>query len=142
MGRVKTEPIFIPTVRVHPDMLTVYSTVEWTRGRPARKPSMNIPSFGQYYDQKKAYSGLLPPHAKKRLRRAINLLVAQADLKDAQKFETNQHFKFKVNFVTLTLPAPQGEVLDKSLKKRCLDPFLKTMRRKHGLKSYVWRAER
>ncbi len=129
-------------VRVHPDMITIYDSVMWTNGRPTRRES--APSLGTEFDyqKKQSYSGVICEHSRKRLRRAINLLVAQADEKEAVHFKSNSTFKFKVNFITLTLPAVQGDVSDKYLKSKCLDPWIKTMKRRHGLHSYVWRAER
>ena len=149
----KSEPIFIPMVRVHPDMITVYTSVMWTNGRPHRAKSdfqnMFVPGKSLNTNQSAlsgkpvaAYSGSICEHSRKRLRKSINLLVAQSEWKTAVHFKSNSTFKFKVNFVTLTLPAPQGDVSDKYLKTKCLDPWIKTMRRRHKLKSYVWRAER
>lgn len=80
--------------------------------------------------------------AKKRLKRAIQLMVASAKEKEAPNFKTGNTFKFKVNFITLTLPSPQDKITDKQLKKECLDNFIKRMRRQCKLNNYVWRAER
>ena len=140
-------------VRVHPDMITIYTSVMWPDGRPHRIKNdfsnMFVPgksdtptSAGLLGTPNKAYSGIICEHSRKRLRKSINLLVAQSDWKTAVHFKSNSTFKFKVNFVTLTLPAVQGDVSDKYLKSKCLDPWIKTMRRRHQLKSYVWRAER
>lgn len=90
----------------------------------------------------KQYTGQLTSFSKRKLKRAIQLLVASAKEKEAKNFKTGNTFKFKVNFVTLTLPAPQGNITDKDLKKGALDPWIKRMRRKYKLNNYVWRAER
>jgi len=129
-------------VRVHPDMITIYNSVMWPNGRPSRRPKNPHNPLAPSFEKKAAYSGVICDHSRKRLRRAINLLVAQAAWKTAVHFKSNREFEFKVNFVTLTLPAVQGDVTDKYLKSKCLDPWIKTMRRRHGLRSYVWRAER
>ena len=91
---------------------------------------------------KPAYSGLLSGHAKKRLSKALNLLVAISRPKNVFNPATQKQFSFRVNFVTLTLPAAQRGVSDRDLKKKVFDPFIKSMKYKHGLRSYVWRAER
>ena len=142
MARVKSEPVFIPMVRVHPDMITIYSSVMWPNGRPQRKIKDNSAIAAFDYTKKPTYSGTICSHSRKRLRKALNLLVAQAEWKTALMFKSNREFQFKVNFVTLTLPAAQGDVSDRYLKSKCLDPWIKTMKRRHGLRSYVWRAER
>jgi len=88
------------------------------------------------------YTGLLNAKSGQKLRFCVNLLVAQAKLKEAWHPTQNRHFKFRINFITLTLPAAQGALHDKTLKKACLDPWLTIMRRHFKLRSYVWRAER
>lgn len=69
-------------------------------------------------------------------------MVASAREKEAPNFKTGGTYKFKVNFITLTLPAAQGTVTDKEIKKHCLDNWIKRAKRKYKLNSYVWRAER
>lgn len=91
---------------------------------------------------KNLYTGKITEYSKKRLKRAINLLVATAEPKEAINFRTGKTFTFKVNFITLTLPAPQKDVTDKQLKAEAFDPFIKRMKRKYKLNNYVWRAER
>ena len=54
---------------------------------------------------------------------------------------SGQSFPFKVNFITLELPAPQGDVTDDQLKRKCLNEWLLYAKRKYGLRSYVWKAE-
>jgi hypothetical protein len=122
-----------PVLQVRPYGLLVYehkefsSTRQHTQVRPREKISQ--------------YTGVLTPFAKKKLKRAIGLMVASAKEKEAPNFKTGKTFKFKVNFITFTLPALQGEVTDKSIK-HCLDNWVKRAKRKHKLNSYVWRAER
>lgn len=85
--------------------------------------------------------GVLSPHARKRLKRALNLLVAQALEKDLYDEVSDRTFPFKINFITLELPSPQGDVTDDQLKRKCLNEWLLYAKRKYGLKSYVWKAE-
>lgn len=89
-----------------------------------------------------AYTGLLSKGSKKNLKRAIENLLAIAIEKETFNPKFKTHFKWKVNFITLTLPCPQGKWTDKDVKKMCLDTWLKSARRRFGLRSYVWRAER
>ncbi len=143
------QPTVIPTVQIRPNMILVYDQLLWPGSRP-KKPE--IPKHLQLaidaeistpdFLKKDAYSGELCQHSKKRLSKAINLLCAIAQEKEADNFRTGSKFKFKVNFITLTLPAPQGTVTDRKLKKKALDPWIKSMKRRYGLKSYVWKAER
>lgn len=77
-----------------------------------------------------------------RLRYVINLLVAQAKPKVIGNPFTGKDYTFRINFVTLTLSSDQRGIDDKVIKKKMLDPFIRRMRDRHGLRSYVWRAER
>ncbi len=142
-------PISIPVVQIRPNLILIYPETIYPNGiRPHRKQSR----LSQYlqeqkkeqalFEGKKAYSGQLTFHSRKRLQKSINLLVAISSPKRVVSPKSNKKFTFKVNFVTLTLPAAQGSVSDKEIKKTCLDNWIKAMRRKHQLKSYVWRAER
>lgn len=130
----------VETVQVRPTMVLLYDTYLDRNVSSLAKTKPNFDRFANI--DKEAYSGLLCPHAKKRLSRALNLLVAVAKPKRIFNQSTRKDFTFRVNFVTLTLPAAQRTVSDRQLKKNVFDPFIKSMRYKHGLKSYVWRAER
>lgn len=88
------------------------------------------------------YHGYMTPGAVKRAKRAIMLLLAIAEPKKAMNFKLNRQFTFKVNFITLTLPTPQGDITDKQIKSQVLDVWLKAAKRRFGLRSYMWRAER
>ena len=88
------------------------------------------------------YSGKLSEFARGNLKFAINLLIEQAKWKTMINPTTKNEYRFKVNFITLTLSAPQGNVSDKEIKSQMLGPWLRIMRDTFKLRSYVWRAER
>lgn len=135
-----------PVLQVRSWGLLAYDRIEWHQGKRKRKTNnttTNTNTTANHHDLSiKSYTGQLTPFAKKKLKRAIQLMVASAKEKEATNFKTNQIFKFKVNFVTLTLPFEQGDITDKQIKKEVLDPFIKRLRRKLKLNNYVWRAER
>ena len=143
------QPTVIPTIQIRPNMIVIYDQLLWPGGRPKRPEGLdNVFSLSppdpanNAFLKKETYSGGLCSHSKKRLSKAINLLCAIAQEKDAPRLKSTGTFKFKVNFITLTLPAAQGAVSDRDLKKSALDPWIKSMKRRFGLKSYVWKAER
>jgi len=88
------------------------------------------------------YTGKLTESAKSNLRFAINLLVEQAKWKEVQNPTTKRFYRFKINFITLTLSGKQRSVSDRTIKSKMLFPFIRNMRNVYGLRSYVWRAER
>jgi len=122
-----------PVIQVRPYGLLTYTQRELPRSK------RNNHSFTR--EKKESYTGKLTTFSKKKLKRAIGLMVEVAKDKEATNFKTNKTFRFKINFITFTLPAPQGNVDDKTIKT-CLNNWIKRARRKHKLCSYVWRAER
>jgi hypothetical protein len=90
----------------------------------------------------KMYTGKLNQKSISKLRFAINLLIAQAKWKEVENPTTKKMYRFKINFITLTLSAAQKSVTDMKIKKLMLWPFIRNMRNVYKLRSYVWRAER
>lgn len=91
--------------------------------------------------EKSHVKGVLSAHARKRLKRAIELLLAQALPKPLFWADTGEYYDFLVNFVTLTLPVPQNDTTDDELKRIALNEWLIYAKRRYGLKSYIWKAE-
>lgn len=122
-----------PILQIRPYGLLVYEHKEYDTNprRSEHKKEVN----------KSLYTGKLTEFSKKRLKRAISLLVASAVEKQAPNFRTGKFYKFKVNFLTFTLPAAQEKITDGDLKT-CLDNWIKRAKRKYNLNNYVWRAER
>lgn len=85
--------------------------------------------------------GQLSNRSRRRMRYAIELIIAQASDKKSWYRQKSIHIPFKVNFLTLTLSAPAPTLNDKIIKQQLLKIFLKNCTNKYGLKSYVWRAE-
>lgn len=85
--------------------------------------------------------GKLSRKAVQGLRNSINWLCLAAKEKHVFERKTQKSFKFKVNFVTLTLPDTKAPIQSPELQKQLLNPFLTYMRKYHSLKNYVWRLE-
>lgn len=83
--------------------------------------------------------GKISEHARKKLSKAINWLVAGSSWKTIYSKKHNKHFKSLLTFVTLTLPG-QGEKTDKEIKS-ILHSWLQFAKVRFGLKTYVWKAE-
>ena len=91
-------------------------------------------------DGPKPYSGEITHHSKKRMRKAIELLLEISPLRKVTNPATNRPMNFRVAFQTLTLSAPQRDHTDEEIKSTLLRPFLRGMK-KHGMHNYVWKAE-
>ncbi len=112
---------------------------------PQRQPSM----FGKSERQKKneenlkkeKHTGVMSDKSSKRLKNAINWLVASAKNKNVYSKTAKKHFYFKLNFVTLTLPTTDHDISDHFFKSKLLHNFINTCRNSHDLKNYVWKVE-
>lgn len=87
------------------------------------------------------HKGALSSKAIGKMRNAINWLICAAEEKNVFNKKLNSWFKFKINFITLTLPDTGMKVDNQFLQKRLLNPFLTYLRTFHSLKNYVWKLE-
>lgn len=146
---MKTPPISYEVLQLRPNQILVYTYYpDARRGRDKIGLQELTPAMQLYLKEKtednnnSKYTGILSPSARKKLRYSINLLVAQAKWKEAFNYDLQKTFRFRVNFITLTLSAPQGSISDKEIKRVCLNNFLNRAKKKFGLRTYVWRAEK
>lgn len=128
----------IPYLSIHYRRILMYSLPAFEYSRKGHNIlHLNSP------EKLKAYtSGTLTKGAAKRLKNALELLV---DISPNQKFtrpSDMKQFNFRLTFATFTLPSPQGEITDTQIVKECLAPMIQVMRRRWGMKHYVWRAEK
>lgn len=85
------------------------------------------------------HKGLVSPNARRKIRTAIDWLIASADEKYLFSKKTGQYHSWKISFCTLTLPT-QGELGDIEIK-HILNAWLTFAKYAFGLKSYIWKAE-
>lgn len=100
----------------------------------------------EIFKKQETYTGVLCPGAKKRLTKAIELIVQAATKEKLFQFTHKKTQKlctgrFKLNFITLTIHSPQKMIQGKDGHKKCLEPLLLWLRREYGLSMYVWKAE-
>ena len=84
-------------------------------------------------------TGILSKASLKRMRTAIQILNHTSKSKKVYVRKTNSYFRFKINFITLTLPCKQKDS-DKFIRRYMLERFLRWMRSK-GANKYIWKAE-
>lgn len=85
--------------------------------------------------------GQISSQTQSKIINAINLIVCTADDKYFQLTPLSQIYKFKVNFVTLTLPSKQRHD-DTTIKNECLNQLLTEWRKDNPSLKYCWRAEK
>lgn len=78
----------------------------------------------------------------KNLRNAIDNLIAISPRQKVFNPILGREQSFRLTFITLTLPAEQGERTDKEIVSEILIPFLKHARASRMFDSYIWKAEK
>lgn len=87
------------------------------------------------------YSGNMTAGAKKRLVKAISLMVTSTPRRYQLNRVTNKVMSFQLSFTTLTIPNCEMAKDAKLCHKVLLEPMLRILRRKYKMKSYVWKCE-
>jgi len=110
-----------------------------------REPSHNAQRLANLKGVKAAgdlsnqHLGMVSANAKTKMMNAILWLDAQAYYKFCYSKASGKFFRWRLNFIHLTLPS-QGNRSDQFIKK-LLNQFFLYAYRKTGLRSYVWKAE-
>jgi hypothetical protein len=131
---------------IHPDKINLYHEVHWhpfkpTRNRSSIDYSQILPTYEHLLQSERTAGGLVSKVAKRKIVKAINYLLTVAQDKKVYSQKTGRSFKFKIAFITLTLPAKQRHS-DQEIKRELLNQFLTEITKYHGVKRYVWRAEK
>jgi|SRR3972149_3908425 len=90
-------------------------------------------------DLSNQHAGQISANAKSKIRNAVLWLEAQAQWKWCYSKKSSKWFRWKLNFIHLTIPA-QGIKSDQFIKK-ILNRFFLYAYRKTGMRTYVWKAE-
>ena len=141
-----TTPVYATMLNIRPSFSTVYNErLDGSAQRSIRfeRNAVNL--------RNNDTRGRISKKARLNLQSAIDWLIAAAPEKEVHRTSDNSRFKFRVNFVTLTLSASQfyetegGERrkrnTDQEIKSKILGPFLDAIRHRYGVKNYLWRAE-
>ncbi|MES2133682.1 MAG: hypothetical protein V4506_15135 [Bacteroidota bacterium] len=88
----------------------------------------------------KAHGGTISKKAGRKIRYCFNWLIASSKIKNVYCKATGKTSFFKLNFITLTLAEKQRHS-DNYVKDKMLSAFIQWLQRKHGVVSYIWKAE-
>ena len=86
------------------------------------------------------FNGYISPATRRHIRRTVgtwirSVWIYRGSLK--RKWDPGKPY---LVFITLTLPSAQVHD-DRVIRRECLDPWIKWMKRAHGITHYFWRAE-
>lgn len=90
---------------------------------------------------RRPYSGEMTAGSVKRMKKAIDALISIAEWKTVKHPTKDYNIRFKLNFITLTLPAPQRDIKDKDITRKALQPLLEWVKDHYPRTSYIWKAE-
>lgn len=126
----RSEPIWAEVCKILPHYSVTYAReiTGFNFGNKAPMPSENQPSGG------------VSRKAARRIGAALNWMILFSPMKTVFSIKEQRSFKFRINFITLTLPSPQMHS-DHYIKQHLLAPFLKWMERSWLVNSYIWKAE-
>lgn len=86
------------------------------------------------------YNGYMSPKTKSKVKKYLVTWVQSINrIKKSPKYSKLDKKPY-LTFVTLTLPSSQMHG-DNTIKRMCLTPFIETLKRKHNVWNYFWRAE-
>ena len=133
-GEVVYERQYVTHATLHPEkmVLTVHPLEKTPRSYAQRAT--------EQYLSDTEHEGRLSIKARKRLEIALQWMLYVSKPKRITAADTGKQFTFKINFITLTLPATQQHT-DEEIKQVCLKNFIDRLSKSHNLKHYIWRAE-
>lgn len=121
--------INLPYIQVRHNSLILYTL-------PADNYSHRRSAFTQPTYQGKTTSG-----AAKRIRKACDLLIQLSPLVWIKNPITGRQVSHTLSFITLTIPEQDHKLEASEGHKHLLEPWLRKMRDKHGMSTYIWKAE-
>ena len=83
---------------------------------------------------------LLSKKSRTRIKNAVNLLLECSDEKELVDLEKKTSFKYKVGFMTLTIPE-DCKLTDEAIHYKVFKPFIRRLKVKFDLAEYLWKAE-
>ncbi len=87
------------------------------------------------------YKGMLSSGAKKRMAKAITLLVSSSKTKWLFNEVSKRYFYHRLSFITLTVSDPTEKLTGKEAHEKLLSHFLQWLRRTKNVTTYIWKAE-
>lgn len=109
--------------------------------QPDRTYSSSIDRYDLSQDKSEKYTGKVTTGARKRIAKAITLLIQSSPERRVLNPVTMKFQKFKLSFITLTISDNKRNLTAKEAYKLLLEPFLRTCRERFGVTAYVWKAE-
>ena len=124
----------IPLMQVRHKSVVVYP--EYVAGKRSRPTHLEKPDF----KEKKAYSGRVTAGVKKRITKAINVLLQVSKATWKQNPATGYIQYHRISFITLKITGAEN-ITAREAYDNCMNHFLDWLTRTAGVKLYVWKVE-
>jgi hypothetical protein len=143
---MKADLTIIPKAIIHPDKIIIYNEILWEPCKPSKRTSSEFDEpIHNKADHLQKYSrtaeGKISKIARKKIGKALDYLLLLATEKKELNRLTGKFVKFKIAFITLTLPSQQIHS-DNEIKSKCLNSFIIELTKFYKVKNYIWRAEK
>jgi hypothetical protein len=89
----------------------------------------------------KTYSGTVTESSKKRIQKAVNLLLMLSPSKSIYNPILQKTVNHRLSFITLTISSSTKMLTAKEAYSKLLKPFLQWFTITKGIKTYIWKAE-
>lgn len=136
----------IPQCSIHPGQINIYNEVQWEPSKPIKYDAdgneiSNKPKFAHLLNSTRSADGNVSIIAKRKITKALNYFLFLSNEKTIHLDYSGRKFKFRLAFVTLTLPSKQVHS-DNEIKSKCLNSFLIELKKFYQVHNYIWRAEK
>lgn len=126
------------------DMIQVRNKciVHWFRSEyDANQPRYKRTYLHRNFKESKTYTGMITESTVKRIRVAVDLLLQISKARKVTNPFNKKVITHRLSFITLTIPDTTTNYTPKEGHKKLLKPFLRYMREKDLMNTYVWKAE-
>lgn len=143
---MKYELTIIPSITIHPNQINLYNEIHWnpTKSRSRTPKATSLFDVDKYEHLKKSSRSAdykVSDIAKRKMMRSLDYFLLITNPKTYHNQVTGRLFKFKLAFVTLTLPSKQIHS-DNQIKSECLNQLLIEVKKVYKVRNYIWRAEK
>lgn len=130
----RTSFVAVATARITRSGITTFSIRDNNTGNPEALKQARAKLAAE------GYNGSLSQKAKSKMRKYVHNWITAKNCLSGSAWAAPEQQSQRICFVTLTLPSQQQHT-DNELKRRCLMPFIQELKRRYGVREYLWRAE-
>lgn len=131
---MNNERFQLPVCRIYPNSIVLYHVFDTplVRSDAQRRTEENL--------TRGVYNGYMSPKTRSKVKKYLSTWLASVQKIRKSNLLQSLDKQPYITFVTLTLPSAQLHE-DNEIKRKCLTPYIETLKRKYNVWNYFWRAE-